>query len=399
MSYINFKEENEVARQQLERRKKNNENVYKYMVKHRDEDLVGYRPSPKYSYTTFNGQEFGKKGVLDEVDFHEIINEDMICTKFKDCNFKNVKFKDCRFVGCTFEDCTFADGGVVFENCILIKEDTEQSPSLNKKDNLSCSFYNCKMYVKFLNSDISYCIFENCNIKDTAFEQTFMKCTIIDKSELNMITIKDCDMSGFKMTNYYITNLDFNDDYKTKFDEKTYFDKIPIREKIKQEYEGVYMTYETLADKFKENTLNNNFGEYYYLAKCTERKSLKKPLPKLTSTIAWLTCGYGERPEFALFSGLAIIFTFAVIYMFTGVTIDKAKDIHYTLSSIGSLSLFEVIGDFNETLNLSVGMFGGIGVNNGQPSEISYMVSNFEMIIGIIMMGLGIGTLTRKIIR
>lgn len=399
MSYINFKEENEVARQQLERRKKNNENVYKYMVKHRDEDLVGYRPSPKYSYTTFNGQEFGKKGVLDEVDFHEISNEDMICTKFKDCNFKNVKFKDCRFVGCTFEDCTFADGGVVFENCILIKEDTEQSPSLNKKDNLSCSFYNCKMYVKFLNSDISYCIFENCNIKDTAFEQTFMKCTIIDKSELNMITIKDCDMSGFKMTNYYITNLDFNDDYKTKFDEKTYFDKIPIREKIKQEYEGVYMTYETLADKFKENTLNNNFGEYYYLAKCTERKSLKKPLPKLTSTIAWLTCGYGERPEFALFSGLAIIFTFAVIYMFTGVTIDKAKDIHYTLSSIGSLSLFEVIGDFNETLNLSVGMFGGIGVNNGQPSEISYMVSNFEMIIGIIMMGLGIGTLTRKIIR
>lgn len=398
MSYINFKEENEVARQQLEKRKKNNENIYKYMLKHRNEELVGYRPSPKYSYTTFNGEEFGKNGVLDEVDFYEVSNEDIICTRFKDCNFKNVKFKDCRFVGCTFEDCTFSDGGVVFENCILIKEDTEQSPSLNKKDNLSCSFYNCKMYVKFLNSDISYCIFENCKIDDTAFEQTFMKCTIINKSELNMITIKDCDMSGFKMTNYYITNIDFNDDYKTKFDEKTYFDKIPIREKTKQEYEGVYMTYETLGDKFKENTLNNNFGEYYYLAKCTERKSIKKPFPRFTSTVAWLTCGYGERPEFALFSGFAMIFVFSIIYLFTGVEMP-GKNIHYTFYNLNEITFSKLFKDLNETLNLSVGMFGGVGANNGQPTEASYMVSNFEMIIGIIMMGIGIGTLTRKIVR
>ena len=399
MGYVNFKEENTVAAQQLEKRKKSNENIYKYMLKHRNKDLVGYRPSPKYSYTIFNGEEIGKPGVLDETDFYEINNEDIVCTKFKDCNFKNVKFKDCRFVGCTFEDCTFEAGGIVFENCILIKEDTEQSPSLNKKDNLSCSFYNCKMYVKFLNSDISFCIFENCKISDTAFENTFMKSVIINKSEMDMITIKDCDMSSFKMTNYYIKNLDFNDDYMTKFDEKTYFDKIPIRNKTKEEYEGVYMTYQLLADKFKENTLDNNFGEYYYLGKCTERKSIKKPLPRFTSTISWLTCGYGERPEFALFSSLVIIFIFAIIYIFTGVTIEKSKDIHYTLSNMGSLTLPEIIGDFNETLNLSIGMFVGVGVNNGQPSEISYMVSNIEMIIGIIMMGIGIGTLTRKIIR
>lgn len=399
MGYINFKEENTVTAQQLEKRKKNNENICKYMLKNKDKDLVGYIPSKKYSYKTFNGEEIGKHGFLDEIDFYEINNEDIICTKFKGCNFKNVKFKECRFVGCTFEDCTFEAGGVVFENCILIKEDTEQSPSLNKKDNLSCSFYNCKMYIKFLNSDISFCIFENCKINDTAFENTFMKSTIINKSEMNMITIKDCDMSGFKMTNYYIKNLDFIDDYKSKFDEKTYFDKIPIRDKTKEEYEGVYMTYETLADKFKENTLNNNFGEYYYLAKCTERKSIKKALPRFTSIISWLTCGYGERPQFALFSGLVIMVIFAIIYLFTGVTIDNAKDIHYTLSNMGDLKLHEIIKDFNETLNLSIGMFSGVGINNGKASELSYMVSNIEMIIGVIIIGLGIGTLTRKIVR
>ena len=159
------------------------------------------------------------------------------------------------------------------------------------------------------------------------------------------------------------------------------------------------MTYETLADKFKENTLNNNFGEYYYLAKCTERKSIKKTLPRFTSIISWLTCGYGERPQFALFSGLVIMVIFAIIYLFTGVTIDNAKDIHYTLSNIGDLKLPEIIKDFNETLNLSIGMFAGVGINNGKASELSYMVSNIEMIIGVIIIGLGIGTLTRKIVR
>ncbi|MEG2058188.1 MAG: pentapeptide repeat-containing protein, partial [Romboutsia sp.] len=166
------------------------------MLKHKDKNLVGYRPSSKYSYMNFNGEEIGKKGILDEVNFYEINNEDIVCTRFKDCNFKNVRFKECKFIGCKFENCEFGDGGVVFENCILIKEDTEKSPSLNKKDNLSCEFYNCNMYVKFLNSDISFNIFENCNISDTSFEQTFMKSVIINKSELNMITIKDCDMSG-----------------------------------------------------------------------------------------------------------------------------------------------------------------------------------------------------------
>lgn len=399
MSYINFKEENTVTYEQLEKRKKNNEKIYINILKHKCECLIDYTPSKKYSYKTFIGDEIGKNGKLNEEDFYEINNEDIICTKFKNCSFKNLKFKNCRFIGCTFEDCIFELGGVIFENCTLIKEDTNKYPSLNKKDNLSCSFYNCKMYIKFLNSDISYCIFENCKINDTVFENTFMKNIIINKSEMNSITIKDCDMSGFKMINYYITNLEFDDNYKTKFDEKTYFDKIHIRKKTKEEYEGIYMTYEILANKFKENTLNNNFGEYYYLGKCTERKSLKKILPRVTSTIAWLTCGYGERAEFSLFSGLVMIFIFAIIYLFTGVKIDDVKDIHYTLSNIGSLKAHEVIGDFNETLNLSIGMFGGVGSINGFPSELSYIISNFEMIIGVIMIGVGIGALTRKIVR
>jgi hypothetical protein len=214
---------------------------------------------------------------------------------------------------------------------------------------------------------------------------------------LNKVEIIDCDLSGFKTLETYIVDLSFNDKYKTKFDEKTFFDKVIPRVKDKQEYEGIYMIYETLADKFKENTLNNNFGEYYYLAKCTERECVGL-LSKIGSYIYWLLCGYGERPWFCILSSLVIMIIFAFIYLIIGMEIDGSI-VSYSLNNISNWKLNLFIRDFNEAINLSIGMFGGVGVNNAKPTEISYIISNIEMLGGIVMMGLGIGTLTRKVIR
>ena len=94
-----------------------------------------------------------------------------------------------------------------------------------------------------------------------------MSSLMVINSEFKRIRIEDCDLSGAKIIDTYIIDLDFTDKMKTKFDQKTFFDQIKLREKNRDEYEGIYMTYETIADKFKENSLNNNFGEYYYLEK------------------------------------------------------------------------------------------------------------------------------------
>lgn len=396
MAYVNFKEERLVAKKQLYKRMENNKILYGNILKHKD-SLTKYSPSLKYSYTKFNSRTIGKKGVLGEDNFQEISNKDIVCSKFIDCKFTNLKFKNCRFIACVFEKCQFENGGVIFENCILVKENSDKVPSLNKKDNLSCEFHHCYIYAKFLNCDISYTIFNESIIKNTSFEQSNMKYVIINKSELNFITIEDCDFSGVKILSTYIIDLDFNDKYRSKLDEKTFFDKIQPRIKDKQEYEGIYMTYETLADKFKENTLNNNFGEYYYLGKCMQSKCIKI-LPKFISYLYWLTCGYGERPEYALISGAVIIFAFSIIYLFTGVEIN-GELVRYTIETLGNTSANQIIKDLNETVNLSVGMFGGVGYINCVPLQLSYLVANIEMIVGIVMMGIGIGTLTRKIVR
>lgn len=396
MAYINFKEERSKVNNQLDKRKHNNENLYNNILKHKD-SLSGYTPSERYSFKNYEGDSFGKKGVLGEEDFHIICKEDIVCTKFINCKFNNVKFIDCRFVACVFDNCEFCGGGVIFENCFMVKKDSDKLPALNRKDNLSTSFYNCNIYAKFLNCDISFAIIEKSKIINTSFEQTSMISLIISNCELDKITFEDCDFTGGKIVASYIVDLTFDDKYRTKLDEKSFFDKIEPRVRDKAEYEGIYMIYETLADKFKENSLNNNFGEFYYLAKGMQSKCISL-FPRIRAYIYWFTCGFGERPEYALYSGIVIIFIFAILYLFTGVAID-GEEVRYTVNTIGTLSLAQFFNDINETINLSVGTFGGLGCINCEPTKVSYFLTNIEVIIGIVMMGLGIGTLTRKIVR
>lgn len=396
MGYINFKEEAFVARKQLQERKQNNEKLFNSLIRHKNMP-ASYDPCKQYSFKTFTEEEFGKEGVLDEENFSTIENKDIICSKFIGCKFYNIKFKECRFVGCIFEECEFEKGGVSFENCSFLKEDSDSTPSLNKYDNFSCHFIKCKIYAKFLNCILSFSIFENCNIKNTNFEQNDMTSLIIIDSKLDMVIISDCDLCNAKTVNTYIIDLEFRDKFQSKLDEKSFFDKIPIRLKTREEYEGIYAVYQTIANKFLENTLNNNFSEYYYLCKITQRKSLDI-IPKLKSYLYWATCGYGERPMFAIYFSLALMLVFAIIYLFTGVKVGD-NTVNYSISTIKSLSFSKFLRDFNEALSLSIGAFGGVGTINCKPTEINYILTNLEVLIGVVMMGLGIGTLTRKVVR
>ena len=396
MAYVNFKEENYKLKIQLEKRKKNNEKNYSYILKHKKE-MTDYNPDDRYSYETIENEFIGKKGILDEKDYYNISNSDIVCANFKDCTFANLKFINCRIIGCKFYDCKFILGGVIFENCIFIMEDSIQSPSLNNTTNYSCEFYNCEFYSKFKNSDLSYAIFENCLIKNTLFEICMMKSVIINKCELNKITISDSDLSGFKTHKCYIVDFEFDDKYKTKLDEKTFFDKLVEIKRDRQEYEGLYMTYETIADKFKENTLDNNFGEYYYLCKKIESKTLD-PLPKIASFLYRIFCGYGERPFNALFLGIFFIILFAFLYLLIGVDIDN-NYIIYNLETLKNFNFIQFIEDYNESLALSSGIFLGVGGYSCEPVQLSLLLSNIEMILGTVTVGVGIGAIVRKIIR
>ncbi len=396
MAYINFKEEVDSAQEQLKHRRSNNEMLYNEILK--DKTIINVKPDEKYSFKTFKNEIFNNERTQDEGKFLEITDVNVVCSIFKGCKFYNIKFKNCTFIACNFKECDFGGGGVIFENCTFILEKINKEPSLNKKDNLSCTFENCKIYCKFLSSDITYLIFDNCNFKDTTFELSDMTDVIIIDSTMKRINLADVDLSGAKIVNTYLVDFEFNDKLRTKLDEKSFIDKIEPREKTKNEYEGLYMVYETIADKFKENNLKNNFGEYYYICKTMQRKSLDKIRTKITSYTYFTTSGYGERMIHPLITSLVLIFIFAILYVLVGLDIE-GEIIIYLSGSGFPTSFREFISHFNEALNLSFGVFVGLGMIKAGPTPVAYMLSNIEMILGVIMMGIGIGTITRKLVR
>lgn len=395
MAYINFKEERVVALDQLQNRINNNKTRFN---KIRGERVLSkiYNPDKEYSYNEFNSENFGFKKLKSELDFYEISNKDIVCSIFNKCSFHNMKFKECKFIGCYFNNCDFGDGGVVFEDCTFIKHESEELPALNINDNFSCEFYECNIYARFVNCSLSYAIFNSCNIKSTNFYLSDMASIIIINSELKKVRFSDVDLKGAKILSTYIEDLDFIDKDKSKFDEKTFFDRIKIKKGTRNEYEGVYMVYQTLADKYKENNFINNFGEYYYLCKKNQRKTLR-PLPKFVSFLYYITCGYGERPMYTIYSSLVVILFFSILYLVIGIDIN-GEVVSYK-SIFNDISLHRFLEDFNESLNLSVGMFAGVGFDNAQPLPITYMASNIEMVCGVVMMGIGISTLTKKVVR
>ncbi|MEG1287366.1 MAG: pentapeptide repeat-containing protein [Clostridium sp.] len=392
MGYINFKEEKVVALEELKKRKENNYKIFKDMKKDRNLDK-NFKSDDKFSYKNFNKEFFGTKDKKSEDEFLLIENKDILCGSFIECDFSNIRFKNCKFIGCNFEKCNFKGGGVEFNNCIFVKSDTNKVPSLNISDNFSCSFNECKIYARFLACNLTYSIFEKCVLSTTSFEESDLSNSICIMCKWEKIIIRDSNLSGIKVVDTYIEDLEFRDILKSKLDEKSFFDKIEVRKKTRDEYEGLYMVYETLANKFKENQLNNNFGEYYYLCNMEKRKTLKL-LPKIESYLYWVTCGYGERPEFTLIAALIVVLFFSLIYLFTGIIVD-GEVVEYTINEIPNITLRHL----NEATNLSFGIFGGVGWNASDLTGGSYIAENFEIIIGLILTGVGIGTLTRKIVR
>ena len=395
MAYINFKEETAVAIKELQKRNENNIKILK-QIKERG-DSIKIVADEKYSYRVFNKRTFNTAKTVKQDEFLEVSNLNVVASQFKNCKFYNIKFRECNFIGCSFTECDFGGGGTIFENCSFLMEESISVPSLNVKDNLSCSFINCKIYCKFTCCNLSYLIIEDSYLKNTSFELSDMVNIIIINSRLKKIDIVDVDLSGANILKSYIEDLEFNDKLNSKINEKTFIDKIKLYKNTREEYEGLYMVYETLANKFKENNLNNNFGEYYYLCRKMQRKTLK-PIPKISSYIYWATSGYGERILYSLVCSIILIIIFAVIYLIVGIELDGSV-ISYGFNSGIPKNFQGFINDFNEALNLSVGMFAAVGVNKSMPTSESYMISNIEIIIGVVMGGIGIGTLTRKLIR
>ena len=397
MPYVNFKEENYQLDKQIKNRKENNKKIISQIKK--DKTLLsGYSLDGEYSFKNTKKQMIGTQGVLKDEDFQVISDEDFICANFFNCKFQNIKFINCTFIGCNFKKCSFGGGGIIFENCTFVKSDSIKTPSLNVKDNLGCYFEDCYIYAQFKGSNISYSLFERCTFENTNFELSDLQAVIIIQSDLFKIVVSDCDFQNFKTQKCYMSDFEFDDKYMTTFDDKTFFDKLVERKKDRDEYEGFYMIYQNIAFQYEQNNLKSNFGEYYFLGKKAEHKTLDF-LPKIKSYLYWFSCGYGERPLYSIYFSFFIIFLFTALFLLVGIDIEGDVIQYSNLKMIEGLSFGEFLKHLLRAFSLSTSLFSGVGDELCEPTIQSVILADIEMIFGVIVMGLGIGTLTRKIVR
>ena len=340
----------------------------------------------KYIFAHIKNKALGTKSLDSKHIYKNISNKEVNYNIFENCDFNNIKFENCTFYGSSFEKCRF--NNVYFSNCNF--EDEKSIVALFKNDSIfeNCTFYKC---------NLKNIVFILTKFKETKFILSNLRNGILSECTIENITFVDCDLKSMKTIKTDINILNFEDEFVSKVNEDTFFDLLKLKNKDKTSYEKIFKTYNGISAVFEKNRLFNYSGEYYYLAKCAERKSLKG-LQKLKSSIFYYICGYGERPTFALISSLEVVLIFSIIYMFSGLCVNE-RIIHYNLNILSYLPRKLMYMDLIHCFYFSLTTFTTVGYGDIFPIGYSVIFSGIEMILGVTLVGIWTATLARKITR
>ena len=340
----------------------------------------------KCSFMYVENKTIGTKSLDSKHIYKNISNKEIDYNKFVSCDFNNIKFENCTFFGSVFENCKF--NNIHFSHCNF--EDEERIVSFFKEN---CVFENCNFY----KTNMKNIVFEFTKFTEVKLTLSSLRNSIFNKCFIDNIIFCDCDLKSMKTIRTDINILCFEDELISKVDENTFIDLLMLNKKDKRSYENIFKAYKNISAVFEKNRLFNYSGEYYYLAKCAERKSLKG-LEKLKSNIFYYTCGYGERPTFALISSLEIVLIFSIIYMFSGLCINE-RIIHYNLNILYYLPRKLMYMDWIDCFYFSLVTFTTVGYGDIFPIGYSVLFSCVEILLGVTMVGVWTATLARKITR
>lgn len=342
----------------------------------------------EFKFIKFNEVNFGKDNADNDDDYVKVINTCFYYCDFSLCGFSNISFENSSFVGCNFSECYVLGLSSIFSNCsfvsrIMGKKNLDDAPSM---------FDSCELTFRFIGCDFTQVVFTKTNFYFCDFHNTNFYDAILVDCSLDITKMSDCDLRSTKILNPKVIEFYIEDKQKrTKVNAHTFLGKINYSKKEAREIRFANEVYGIFSELFETNKIMELFGEYFYLTKRTEHDMLSKK-GKLISYAGLITCGYGERPVYSLFTSIFIIIVCGTFYMFLGLSGNNE-------TLILKLGVIPPFNKFVMWYHFSLVTFTTTGYGNVTPLGGSLYVSAIEMVSGVVMIGIWVSTLVRKMAR
>lgn len=422
MNQKQFKQKEAFSIQELDRKKALYDQFYyeqleKYMSIYNvhEKEIIGHT-NPKqmkddffhftlepdeYIFTTYKNKSFGKAAAIRKEDCLIIQYTSFKYSTFIECNFSNIVFDNCSFVGCKFINCTTNGRGLKFKECTFSNiEFTSNQRDNNNFQTVSTVFENCKsLMMEFDHCNASDLLVTNCNIVSTKISNSNLQYSIFNKCNFHSVIIDGSNFKGVKIIKSKYIEIEIKDKQeRTEFNDRTFLSIVDYDITDTEKVRKIIKLYKTFARQFKEVDLMDHYGEYFFLSKKMSLLTERTLLRKLGNLIGFITCGYGEKPFYCLYTSLTILITNALLYNIFGIKVGKIDGSHYIIQGFNQ-PLSQVIDNFGTCLHFSIVTFTTVGYGNIVPIGHSVKVSSIEMLLGVIMVAVWTSTLVRKMTR
>lgn len=345
----------------------------------------------EYKFAMFSDLIFGKETIHSPDEIQQVIGVSFYYCDFSLCGFSNITFRDCTFIGCNFTECYTLGFDILFEECSFMSR-IKGKVSI---DDAPCMFKSCELTVRFVESDLQMAVFDMSHFYFSHFIRTSLKDIIFVGTSFDTIKVSDCDLRNTKMLKPKFVEFYIEDAREgSKVSKHTFLDLIQFNPKEAREVRFAIETYSQISELFERNKLMDLAGEYFYRYKLAEKMSLTG-VAKFKSFMGLISCGYGERPSHSLMTSLALIFFCGTLYMLFGVSVNN-EYLQYIPTAANLFPSFDLM---IYCYHFSLVTFSTVGYGNVVPVGGSLVVSAFEMVMGVIMVGIWVSTLVRKMVR
>lgn len=304
---------------------------------------------------------------------------------------------------------------------------------------IGVKFINCSIrFCKFLKTDLSYAVFESCDLYKTQFNDSVLYHTKILNCEATKAIFLDSYLNGVRIQNTVVTYTEFGEKFKTSLERKSiqtsnvtaeYFtintqELLPDLSSLETDYMGIHVLDANIAIQFinnendkwrvmrrkseialtikkilEENGYKDKSLHYYFLHRQYLRKAKKNSFFRFVDYVGnELFWGYGVKFVNPVVSFFVNCIIFSIIYSVlplfdstSGMTIS-GNIIHviYSPCSVSFVEFFKVL--YGSFLISSLSVFGEIDL-------IGYakLFVVLHTMISVLLIGLGITALSKKL--